>query len=52
MKRKLRNTQYLTQRKFIYYATINWNNKNYKLKLYKGSFMTSFKYHYSIYKKI
>ena len=35
----------------VYYSTINCNDKNYKLKLYKGSFETSFKKRYSNRKK-
>ena len=35
----------------VYYATINWDDKNLKPKLYKGSCETSFKNHYSNHKK-
>ena len=36
----------------VYYAAISCIDKNYKPKLYKGSPETSFKKHYSNYKKI
>ena len=35
----------------VYYATINFNDKNYKPKLYKGSWAASFKKRYSNHKK-
>ena len=36
----------------VYNATISFNDKNYKLKLYKGSCETSFKKGYSNHKKL
>ena len=36
----------------VYYATISCNDKNYKPKLHKGSWKTSFKKRYSNHKKL